>query len=155
MRRVLPGFMLLAIVLSPSASPAEPSQVLRAGGLAVVAPTSWHLTRERLTECSSPMQVMALTDTKGRLGLGAKIPRDPTLVLLLEDRMYQGGNFPPRRRFRLQPLGLMGGCCDMPFSRGFQILFRDHGRNLYAFVYTAKRQNATRAVAMLNTLEVR
>jgi hypothetical protein len=155
MRRVLPGFMLLAIVFSPSASPAEPSQVLRAGGLAVVAPTNWHLTRERLSECSSPTQVMAVTDTHGRLGLGAKIPRDRTLVLLLEDRMYQGDNFPPRRRFRLQLLGLIGGCCDMPFSRGFQVFFRDQGRNLYAFVYAAEPKNATRAVAMLTTLEVR
>ena len=120
-----------------------------------MAPASWQLTRERLTECSSPTQVLAVTDTKGRLGLSAKIPQDKTLVLLLEDRMYHGDNYPPRRRFRVQHLGLMGGCCHMPFSLGFEVYFRDQGRNLYAFVYAAKRKNAQRAVDMLNTLEVR
>ena len=42
----------------------------------------------------------------------------------------------------------------MPFSRGFELVFRDEGRNLYAFVYAANRANADRAVAILNTLQV-
>jgi hypothetical protein len=98
---------------------------------------------------------MAITDTRGRLGLRARIPRDRTLILLLEDRMYHGDNFRQRTRFHVPPLGLMGGCCEMPVSRGFELYFRDHGRNLYAFVYAATRANAGRAAAVLNSLEVR
>jgi hypothetical protein len=152
---LLLAFVLLAIGYAPAAAPAAKTHVLRASGLAIVAPATWHLTREQLTECSSPTQVMAITDTRGRLGLAAKITRERTLILFLEDRMYQGDNFPPRQRFRLPRLGSMGGCCEMPFSRGFELVFRDHGRNLYAFVYAAKRANALRAVAVLNTLVVR
>jgi hypothetical protein len=48
----------------------------------------------------------------------------------------------------------MGGCCEMPFSRGFSVSFRDHGRNFYAFVYAADSSNATRGAAVLNTLRV-
>jgi hypothetical protein len=155
MRRALLAAVLLAVIFSPAAAPAAKNHVLRANGLTVAAPRGWHITRERLTECSSPTQVMAVTDTHGRLGLNAKLPRERTLVLVLEDRGYQGRGFPPRKPFtipaRIDP---MGGCCEMPFSRGFELTFRDHGRNFYAFVYTATRPNAQRAVAVLNTLEV-
>ena len=155
MRRALLAAVLLAVVFSPAAAPAAKNDVLRANGLTVAAPRGWHITRERLTECSSPTQVMAVTNTHGRLGLNAKLPRGRTLVLVLEDRGYQGRGFPPRKPFttpaRIDP---MGGCCEMPYSRGFEFTFRDHGRNFYAFVYTATRENAERAVAVLNTLEV-
>jgi hypothetical protein len=155
MRIALLVTVLSAIVLSPAASPAAKSHVLRANGLAVVAPPSWHLARQQVTECTSPTQVMAATDVRRPLRIGAKIPRERTLILILEDKGYQGNGFPPRTRFRLPGLGAMGGCCEMPYSRGFELVFRDHGRNLYAFVYAATRENANRAVGVLNTLDVR
>ena len=124
-------------------------------GLAVVAPRAWHLAHEQLSECSSPKQVLAVTDVHGRLGMQAKLPRDRSLVLLLEDDGYVGTGFPPRRRFHVPArLDGMGGCCEMPFSRGFELVFRDKGRNLYAFVYAANGANADRAVAILNRLQV-
>jgi hypothetical protein len=154
MRRLALLPIVAAVAFAPAGAPAAKRQVLRANGLAVVAPPGWHLTRERLTECTSPTQVMAITDGRGRFGLAAKIPHARTLILFLEDRMYHGDNFQPRPRFRVPRLGLIGGCCEMPISRGFEVFFRDHGRNLYAFVYVATRGNAVRAVAMLNTLAV-
>jgi hypothetical protein len=51
-------------------------------------------------------------------------------------------------------LGPQGGCCEMPFSRGFSVSFRDHGRNFYAFVYAADRSHAMRGASVLNTLRV-
>jgi hypothetical protein len=154
MRCALVASVAVAVAFASAASSAPTKHLLRANGLTVVAPTSWHLTREQLTECSSPRQVLAVTDTRRSLGLRARLARARTLVLFLEDAGYRGSNFPPRKRFRLQPLGMMGGCCEMPISRGFEVFFRDHGRNLYAFVYAAKRANAAKAVAMLNTLVV-
>ena len=154
MRRILLVFVALAIAFSPAASPAANNHVLRIAGLRLVAPASWHLTREQLTECSSPTQVMAVTDAHAHVGRGAKLPREKTLVLFLEDRGYQGGGFPLRRRFRVHPLERMGGCCEMPISTGFELTFRDQGRNFYAFVYAGKRANAEQAVAVLNTLVV-
>jgi hypothetical protein len=155
MRRALLAAVSLAVVVSPAAAPAAGKHTLRANGLMVVVPRGWHLTHEQLTQCSSPTQVMALTDARGRLGLRARIPRNRTLILVLEDRTYRGDNFEPRKRFEPLSLGVMGGCCEMPYSRGFELSFRDHGRNLYAFVYAGTRAKAARAVAVLNTLEVR
>jgi hypothetical protein len=154
-RLILIASVAAIVAASPAASPAADNHVLRAAGLAVVAPRGWHLAQEQLSECSSPKQVLAVTNVHGRLGMQAKLPRDRSLVLLLEDDGYVGTGFPPRRRFHVPArLDVMGGCCEMPFSRGFELIFRDEGRNLYAFVYAANRPNADRAVAILNTLRV-
>jgi hypothetical protein len=152
MRGALLASVFVAVVFSPAATPALELRVLRANGLAVVAPARWHLTHEELTTCSSPTQVMAVTDAKGGLRPGGKVPRERTLVLFLEDSGPKW--FPRREPFRVQRLDRMGGCCDMPTSTGFELFFRDRGRNFYAFVYTAERANALKAVAMLNSLAV-
>jgi hypothetical protein len=154
MRFVLLMSVAVVVALSTASSPAAGGQALRAGGLSVVAPRSWRLTHERLSECMSPRQVLAITDVRGRLGVDAKLPRDRTLVLLLEGGPGRG--FPARSEVRTpERLDQMGGCCEMPFSRGFSVSFRDRGRNFYAFVYAADGRNADRAAAVLNTLEVR
>lgn len=156
MRFLLLAAVSVVVALSAAASPAADTHLLGAPGLTVVAPPSWHLAHERLSDCWSPKQVLAVTDVSGRFGLHAKLPRERALLLLLEDDGYVGANFPPRKRFSVpQRLDTMGGCCEMPFSRGFELTFRDHGRNLYAFVYAADRPTAARALAVLNTLRVR
>jgi hypothetical protein len=151
-RVVLLASFLAVAALSTAASPAADAHLLRGGHLAVVAPRSWHLTHARLTDCVSPRQVFAVTDAT-RIHIDAKLPGDRTLVLLLES---PGGRaFPARSEIRVPDrLDQMGGCCEMPLSRGFSVAFRDHGRNFYAFVYAAKRSNAARAASLLNTLRV-
>ncbi len=153
MRFVLLMSISVVVALSTGSSPAAGTRVLSGGGLSVVAPRSWHLAHERLSECLSPKQVLAVTDMRAGLSADGKLPRDGTIVLLLESG--QGKGFPMHTRFRApERLGQMGGCCEMPFSRGFSVSFRDHGRNFYAFVYAGDRIKARRGAAILNTLRV-
>ena len=42
----------------------------------------------------------------------------------------------------------------MPTGPGQELTFRDHGRNLYAFVYVASRAKAVQAAAILNSLVI-
>jgi hypothetical protein len=129
--------------------------VLRLNALTVVAPAPWHLAHQLLNDCVSPKQVLAFTDSTRPFVPGSKVPRERALVVLLEDDGYVGAGFPARRPFRVpERLDQMGGCCEMPFGRGAEFTFRDHGRNLYAFVYAADRRDAARAVGVLNTLRV-
>jgi hypothetical protein len=153
-RIVLLTSVAVVVALSTASSPSAGGQVLSRGGLSVVAPRSWHLAHEQLSDCLSPKQILAVTDVRGKLGIDRKLPRDRTLVMLLEGGPGKG--FPARTQFRApERLDQMGGCCETPLSRGFSVSFRDHGRNFYAFVYAADRSNAARATAVLNTLEVR
>jgi hypothetical protein len=98
MRFVLLTSISVVVALSTGSSPAAGSQVLSGGRLSVVAPRPWHLAHERLTECLSPEQVLAVTDLRGRLGVGERLSRDRTLVLLLESGPGRG--FPARTKIR-------------------------------------------------------
>jgi hypothetical protein len=144
----------MAAAISSGASSAQTGHELRMSGLTVMAPASWHLAHEQLTDCIRPNQVLAFTDVIGALGKPATLPRGRALIVLAEAG-GAGKGFPAHTRFRVPAhLDVMGGCCEMPFGRGFGLSFRDHGRNFYAFVYAADRRIATRAVAVLNTLRV-
>ena len=67
-----------------------------------------------------------------------------------------GEGFTPRRMFgRLPSSSAIGGCCDMPEGRGVEFVFRDHGRDLYAFLYAADPSIASEGLAILNSLQVR
>jgi hypothetical protein len=147
--------LVLAVVAALStASSHAAGSVLTRGGLSVVAPRAWHLAHEQFSDCVNPTQVLAVTDMRARLGIDRKLPRDRTLVVLLEGGPGKG--FPTRTRFSVPVrLGQMGGCCETPLSRGFSVSFRDHGRNFYAFVYAADRSHAARGAVVLNTLRVR
>ena len=90
-----------------------------------------------------------------RLLTAQRVPPRAALALLMES---SGGRFPARpARFALPRLGNVGGCCDMPIGRGAELLFRDHGRRFYAFVYVGKRAPPTARrdlLRLLNSLRV-
>jgi hypothetical protein len=61
--------------------------------------------------------------------------------------------FLPRQIFRLRAApSLMAGCCNTPVGQGYGFVFRDHGRDFYAYIYAARRSVAKEAVGILNTL---
>jgi hypothetical protein len=131
---------IAAIALIGPSADAGPVRSVEAGhGLKVVLPASWRLSHARLSNCSDPVQRFV-----ARTG-GA-------LVLLQESWM---GTFPARpAHFALGRVVQLGGCCDMPDGRGSEVLFRDHGRNFYAFVYATKPEQRRDALALLNSLRV-
>jgi hypothetical protein len=94
--------------------------------------------------------------TKGANELGAQPVIKGALVLLLEDHgVNPPSSYPARAKFRLPAKpSSFEGCCDQPTGPGYEFLFRDQGRDFYAFVYASKRAEAEEAVAILNTLRV-
>jgi hypothetical protein len=77
-------------------------------------------------------------------------------VLVLEDHgVNPPSGFPARSHFQLPArAGALGGCCDTPNGPGYEFLFRDRGRDFYAYVYASEHSAAEEAVAILNTLRV-
>jgi len=157
MRSVRLGLVLAVLLgLGAGASPAAQSQMLRAHGLRVVAPAGWHLADQLLSDCTDPTQALAVTNTTRTFGPAAAVPRGTALVLVLEDQSVNSpSGFPARKHFTLPAhAGLLGGCCDTPSGPGYEFLFRDQGRDFYAYVYASKRSAAEEAVAILRTLRV-
>jgi hypothetical protein len=95
---------------------------------------------------------MVITNVAGPIP--KRLRAGTALILFLEDRYGRPSSFAARTRFHVTASpGLLGGCCDIPVGPGQEFVFRDHGRNLYAFVYVRGGLRSA-AEAALNSLEV-
>jgi hypothetical protein len=152
--RALVGLALVVLLgLGSGPSPAAEVNELRAHGLRVFAPSGWQLTNQSFADCSAPVQALAITNAD--LGPRPAFRGSAALVLVLEDRgVNPPSAYPPRTRFRLPARSSQfESCCEQPTGPGYEFLFRDQGRDFYAFVYASKRPQAEEAVAILNTLK--
>jgi hypothetical protein len=153
--RVLAAAAVLAAVSVSGGFAASAAQalVVRSHGIEASLPPGWRLARQALAVCTSPAQLMAVTNARG---LVPKQVRGGTaLILLMEDRYGRPANYPPRKHFAVRAIrGSIGGCCDIPIGPGQELTFRDHGRNLYAFVYAGNKQLRAAAERVLNSLKV-
>jgi hypothetical protein len=142
----------LGALVGPSADAVPLRQVDAGHGLSVVLPHGWRLSRARLETCADPAQRLVAVSGGASLRLGMKVPPHVAIVFLQES--WQG-RFPARpARFALGRLGQNGGCCEMPVGRGDEILFRDHGRDFYAFVYATSAAQRRGALGLLDSLRV-
>jgi hypothetical protein len=153
--RALLSLALIALLgLGSGASRAAEVHELRAHGLRVLASSGWHLTDQSFADCSAPVQALAITNAD--LGPRPAFRGSAALVLVLEDRgVNPPSAYPPRTSFRLPAKSSQfESCCDQPTGPGYEFLFRDRGRDFYAFVYASRRRVAEEALAILNTLKV-
>jgi hypothetical protein len=156
MRRAVLILIALGALVGPSADAVPVRRVDAKHGLAVVLPHGWRLSHTRVTTCSSPADRFVAVKGHARLHAGMTAPAGAALVLVQEG---WSGPFPKRpKAFSLRRLdGNIGGCCEMPVGRGTELLFRDHGRRFYAFVYIGKHAPAEAerdVVSLLNSLRV-
>jgi hypothetical protein len=152
MRRVVLILIALGALVGPSAD-AVPVRRADAGhGLTIVLPHGWRLAHARVATCIDPVQRLVAVAGRVRLHTGMNLPAGAALVLLQESH---SGRFPARpAHFALGSPGEMGGCCEMPVGRGAEVVFRDHGRRFYAFVYATSRAQRREALALLDSLRV-
>ena len=154
MRRISVALAAVAVALVPAAVPAAPLRLVRSHGILARLPEGWHAAPVRFTDCLDPVERLALTTGRRAVVAGNRTAGDAAVILVLENVSMDASGVPPRRVFRLPRLGLMGGCCGMPIGRGFELVFRDHGRRLYAFVYGTRRPLLEQALAIVNGLDV-
>jgi hypothetical protein len=111
-------------------------------GLSVRVPVGWDVVARRLTPCSDPVERLTVR------GRGA--------MVMLQERAAGGAGFAPRpERFTLRGKAHPMECC-APLGRpGWFILFRDHGRGFYAYVYLGRRGTEADALAILDSLRIK
>jgi hypothetical protein len=163
MSRILVSVALaLAVLLGGGASRASTPlrHVALGAGIDVRLPEGWRVFRHHLTSCSSPTErLFVATVPAGRLGLHNAVPDTEVVILLLEDGINAPSSFPRRpERFRLPARRMQfEGCCDMPTTPGYELRFRDGGRDFEALVYPgahAPRRLLDQAARILNGLRV-
>jgi hypothetical protein len=111
MRALVATVFSVSLLTVGAAASTTNAHVVRSHGISVALPQTWHLTDELLSVCTSPGQVMAITNSS--VPIGKEVRKGVALILVLEDRYSKPSFFPPRRRFRLLPNpGLLVGCWD-------------------------------------------
>ena len=155
MRQFLVAGAAAAVLLVPGGAAGSPRWVDAGAGISARLPGGWRLVQRSVTDCSDPVQRALFTTAHGKLHPGYRVSPDAAVVLLMEGT---GGRFPARpARFHLPGrfAGTIGGCCEMPSGPGVELLFRDHGRRFYAFVYVGRRSGArSGAETLLNSLRI-
>jgi hypothetical protein len=148
MQRLLLTGLLASVLLAPAGAAGSSSRVDAGAGISVALPAGWRLVHKPVTECSDPVQRFVATTARGKLRERYRVPSRAALVLLME---ATSGRFPARpARFALpRRLDNLGGCCEIPNGPGVELLFRDHGRKFYAFVYVGQRSGARKDVLTL------
>jgi hypothetical protein len=113
-------------------------------GLSVVVPDGWAVVRRPLTNCTDPVQRLALR------GRGA-------LVQLVERRDPSSGlrHYPARpARFDLPGRPEWVACCAPSDRKGWMFPFRDGSRAFYAYVYLGAPETRAEALRILDSLRV-
>lgn len=157
MRRLALLGVLAAVLLAPSGNAAPSKRVNAGSGITVALPAGWRIVHQRVAGCTDPVQSFVATTAPGRLHTGYRVPQRAGLVLLMEANRVPG-RFPARpARFHLPQYldTLESGCCEIPSGPGAELVFRDHGRRFYGFVYVGGRSGAREgALTLLNSLRI-
>jgi hypothetical protein len=123
-------------------APSAGSSLAGAHGLALPLPTGWHAVTARLTNCSDPVQRLAIAG-------------DGALVVLQERLNGERARGPARpTRFRVSGRARPMECCAVLSRPGWMFAFVDRGRELYAYVYPGRPGSTLRALRTLDGLEV-
>ena len=123
--------------------------VLALAALTLLYPHTWHVTTQPQLAVTDPVQRFALYS-------GAALPangpprRNQVVAIVLEQEPPSRAGFPPRpTRFRLPRLGALE---NLSGNRWGEILFRDHGRSFYVFVWIGRSANG-RVPELLTALD--
>jgi hypothetical protein len=137
----------IVVVLSTAlvlAAPTSAAKRYERVGLSVDVPTGWAAIRKPLSECTNPVQRLALR------GHGALVQIVVTLDYEYVDR------FPARpRRFALRGPAQYQACCPPRPAKGWFLSFRDGNRGFYAYVYLGEPGTRAAVLRILDSLRVR
>lgn len=144
----------LAVATAPAA--VGPT-VFRGAGITLRAPSGWWVSNAPLTTITNPVQRFVLSSERVPAGAdagGSWLPSSRgVLAQLTEDVPANAGDrgWPPRpQRFTLPRLGRME---TLNGNRWGEVLFREHGRHFYLFIWVGRHASSTKTRALLHALD--
>jgi hypothetical protein len=146
----------LLLLTTASVATASAPSVFRRAGLAIRPPVGWYVTTEPLNGITDPVQRFAVSSYRIPIGAdagGGYVPSSHGVVAQLDEEAppINGGPWPPRPgHFTLPRLGRME---TLDGNRWGEIVFRDHGRHFYIFVWVGRHATKTQVSLLLRALD--
>jgi hypothetical protein len=153
------GFLgSLVLLLAPAVVGAAAPRVFREAGIVVRAPAGWYVTSERLNGITEPVQRFVLSSYRVPVGAdagnGYVPPSGAVLAQLVEEAPAVHSNpraWPARpSRFILPRLGRME---TLDGNHWGELLFREHGRHFYVFIWVGRHATSTQVGLLLRALD--
>lgn len=112
-------------------------------GLSIAVPAGWTIVRRSLTNCTDPVQRIALR-------------RGSATIQIVESVYWGAKGIPPRPRwFALRGEPEFLGCCPPADGKGWFLRFKDSGRGFYAYVYLGRTATRSEALRILDSFQIR
>ena len=156
MTRVLVVGALLGSVLVVAGCGSSGPHLFRTHGIALRAPSGWHISTRPLTNVTDPVQRFVLSSESlpenANSSDGYVPPSHAVLAQLVEEVPPDYSNPWPKRpaRFKLPHLN---GMETFAGKRWGELFFRDHGRHFYIFVWVGRRATGQRVGLLVRALD--
>jgi hypothetical protein len=134
-----------------------PARVVRSDGIRLRLPEGWYVTHRLLDDVSWPVQRFVVSSFPERFdALTAHTtytpPQTGALVQIVEETPPLPGEHWPPRPAHLR-LGGLGGMKLFGGARWDELIFRLHGRHIYAFVWIGRNAPASTRQQLLSILQ--
>jgi hypothetical protein len=150
--------VVAAVALVASAAARAVGQpVFHGPGIALRTPSGWYVTNEPLNGITDPVQRFVLSSYRIPIGAdagGSYVPSSHGVIAqLLEEEppIANPGPWQPRpHRFRLPRLGRMETLSGDHWGK---LVFREHGRHFYIFIWVGRRASSAQIGLLLHALD--
>lgn len=157
-RRVVPLGVLAAVALvALTSAGAVGPPVFRGPGIVLRTPSGWYVGNEPFNGITDPVQRFVLSSYRVPRGAdagGSYVPSSRGVVAQLAEEVppiANAGDWRPRpKRFTLPRLGRMetfGG------NRWGELLFSEHGRHFYIFIWVGRHASSAQVGLLLRALD--
>lgn len=138
-----PGERVDAAPEAQALTPAPSERYVRPRlALSIAVPAGWTIVRRSLTNCTDPVQRIALR-------------RGSATIQIVESVYWGAKGFPPRpRRFALRGEPEFLACCPPADGKGWFFPFKDSGRGFYAYIYLGRAATGSEALRILDSFRV-
>ena len=158
LRRLRLGTLVTAVALIPIAlASAAAPPVFRGAGIVLHAPPRWFVTTEPLNGITDPVQRLVLSSFRVPFGADTTndyVPSSRGVLAQLVEEVPPVANVGDWRsrpsRFTLPRLGRME---TLNGDRWGELLFREHGRHFYLFIWVGRRAPSSQVLLLLRSLD--
>src|ERR1700722_11631392 len=147
---------VVALIASTAAGAVGP-RVFHGQGITIRTPSGWYVGNKPLNGINNPVQRFVLSSYQVPPGAdagGSYVPSSHGVIAqLVEDVPASGkaGAWPPRPgRFTLPKLGRME---TLDGNRWGEVIFREHGRDFYIFIWVGRLASSTQTGLLLRALD--
>lgn len=159
---MMPRVVLLAVLatvalFASAAAGAVGPPMFRGPGIVLRTPSGWYASNEPLNGVTNPVQHFVLSSYRIPAGVadagGGYVPSSRGVIAQLMEEVPPSANPDWRPRPQHFKLPRLNGVETLGGTRWGELLFREHGRHFYIFIWVGRRASSAQVGLLLRALD--